>query len=83
MSGFGTIADGMILEGKSAVQIGKVLSAVGEMIEIYSQSVTEAQQRYEADRKLLAELIAEYSRIAHYIAAIGATALDAHIAQAA
>ena len=37
MSGFGTIADGMILEGKSAVQIGKVLSAVGEMIEIYSQ----------------------------------------------
>jgi hypothetical protein len=66
------------LENASPKQIGAILACMTDLIGIYSDAVANASERYRKDCELLANVMAEFTRICHFIARRGADALEAN-----
>ena len=62
-------------------RLAKMMEPIAGLISLYSQTVRDAQKRYEKDCAMLAEMIALSSKIAHAIASVGADALEQQYAQ--
>lgn len=66
-----------VISGANLTALARMMEPLAELIRMYSETVSEAQAKYQKDCAFLADLIAQSSHIAHAIAAYGANALDA------
>jgi hypothetical protein len=66
------------LESKSIDQISGVISAMAPLIDLYANNVARAEERFQRERTFLADLMAEYLRLTHFIARKAAQALEEH-----
>jgi hypothetical protein len=64
------------LNSKTVAQISNVMSAMAPLIEMYSDNVARAEERYQKERAFLADMMAEYLRLSHFIASKAAKALE-------
>jgi hypothetical protein len=64
------------LDKKTSWQIHRLMNATDDMIRLYAKNVENAEERYRQERAMLADMMALYSRLAHYVVRKGALALE-------